>query len=153
MPIASGALVADPAGTKLLKAYSGRIPNVLLRRLADDSHVKRVHLDRDVTGEMARTTATVGALTAHLQYGYTGAGIGVAVIDSGITSWHDDLGASAFSKTGQRVTKFVDFVNNQTSEVRRLGSRHARRRHHRGLGLRLPRPARRYRARRRTSSR
>ena len=75
-----------------------------------------MHIDRDVTGEMARTAATVGALTARLQYGYTGAGIGVAVIDSGITANHDDLGASATSKTGQRVTKFVDFVNNSTTK-------------------------------------
>jgi len=101
---------------KLLKAYAGRMPNALLRRLADDSHVKRVHIDRGVTGEMARTSAAVGALTARLQYGYTGAGIGVAVIDSGITAWHDDLGATASSKTGQRVTKFVDFINNQTTK-------------------------------------
>jgi serine protease AprX len=101
---------------KILNAYSGRIPNALLRRLADDSHVKKVHVDRGVTGEMARTNATVGALTARLQYGYSGAGIGVAVIDSGVTSNHDDLGASATSKTGQRVTKFVDFVNNRTTK-------------------------------------
>jgi serine protease AprX len=42
------------------------------------------------------------------------------VIDSGITSWHDDLtyaGASTLVKTaaGQRVAKFVDFVNGRTS--------------------------------------
>jgi len=101
---------------KIVNAFSGRIPNALLRRLADDSHVKRVHIDRGVSGEMARTAASVGALTARLQYGYTGAGIGVAVIDSGITANHDDLGASATSKTGQRVTKFVDFVNNGTTK-------------------------------------
>ena len=106
------------AGRRLgiLKAHSGRIPNALLRRLADDSRVKKVHIDRGVTGEMARTAATIGALTARLQYGYTGAGIGVAVIDSGITPNHDDLGASATSKTGQRVTKFVDFVGNRTTK-------------------------------------
>ena len=92
------------------------MPNALLKRLADDPKVKRVHLDREATGEMARTAAAVGALTARLSYGYTGAGIGVAVIDSGITSWHDDLGASATSKTGQRVTAFVDFVNNRTAK-------------------------------------
>jgi subtilisin family serine protease len=101
---------------KIINAFSGRIPNALLRRLADDSHVKRVVIDRGVSGELARTTDTVGALTARLQYGYTGAGIGVAVIDSGITANHDDLGASAISKTGQRVTQFVDFVNNRTTK-------------------------------------
>ena len=91
------------------------MPNALLRRLADDPKVKRVHLDRMATGDMARTTATIGALTARLSYGYTGAGVGVAVIDSGITS-HDDLGASATSKSGQRVTAFVDFVNNRSAK-------------------------------------
>src|SRR5688500_11410230 len=106
------------AGKKLslLKARAGRMPNSMLKRLADDPKVKRVHLDREATGEMARTSATVGALTARLQYGYSGAGIGVAVIDSGIANWHDDLGASAISKTGQRVGAFVDFVNNRTTK-------------------------------------
>src|SRR5688572_1901058 len=106
------------AGRKLgvIKARAARIANVLLKRLADDPKVKKIHLDREASGEMARTSAAVGALTAQLQYGYTGAGIGVAVIDSGITSWHDDLGASASSKTGQRVTEFVDFINNETNK-------------------------------------
>src|SRR5687767_10334981 len=106
------------AGKKLslLKARAGRVPNSMLKRLADDPKVKRVHLDREAHGEMARTSATVGALTARVQYGYSGAGVGVAVIDSGITNWHDDLGASATSKTGQRVTAFVDFVNNGTTK-------------------------------------
>ena len=122
------------------------MPNSLLKRLADNPKVKRVHRDREAQGEMARTAAAVGALTARLSYGYTGAGVGVAVIDSGITSWHDDLGASATSKSGQRVTAFVDFVNNQHRQVRRLGPRHACRRHHRRQRLRLVWPARRDRA-------
>ena len=106
------------AGKKLslLKARAARVPNSMLKRLADDPKVKRVHRDREAAGEMARTAAAVGALTARLGYGYTGAGIGVAVIDSGIANWHDDLGPSATSKTGQRVTAFVDFVNNQTTK-------------------------------------
>ena len=104
------------AGRKLgvIKARAARIPNALLKRLADDPKVKRVHLDRDVTGEIARTTATVGAKNVHVQYGYTGAGVGVAVIDSGITAWHDDL--TVASRTGQRVAAFVDFVNNHTTK-------------------------------------
>ena len=48
--------------------------------------------------------------TVRSTFGYDGAGIGVALIDSGVTPWHDDLqGAS-----GQRVTAFVDFVNDAT---------------------------------------
>ncbi|MFM8535367.1 MAG: S8 family serine peptidase, partial [Acidimicrobiia bacterium] len=106
------------AGKKLgiLKARAGRMPRALLRRLADDPKVKRIHLDREVRGEVARTAATVGAKNVHAQYGYTGAGIGVAVIDSGVTPWHDDLTVNTNTKTGQRVTKFVDFVNNRTTK-------------------------------------
>ena len=95
----------------------------------------------------------------HAQYGYTGAGIGVAVIDSGITPWHDDL-TRAPTAAGQRVTKFVDFVNNRTTKYddwghgthvagiiagngydsngERAGDR-AEGEHHRAEGARLPR--------------
>ena len=104
------------AGRKLgiIKARAARISNALLKKLADDSHVKRVHLDRDVAGEIARTTATVGAKNVHAYYGYSGAGVGVAVIDSGITAWHDDL--TVANRNGQRVTAFVDFVNDRTAK-------------------------------------
>ena len=98
----------------IVRSRAARISNVLLKRLADDPTVKRVHLDREVAGEIARTTATVGAKNVHAQYGFTGAGIGVAVIDSGITSWHDDL--TVAYRSGQRVSAFVDFVNNRTSK-------------------------------------
>ena len=60
---------------------------------------------------------TVGATSARQSYGYTGAGIGVAIIDSGITSWHDDLSKGArstiFSVRQSARGKFVDFVNSQ----------------------------------------
>jgi serine protease AprX len=63
---------------------------------------------------------TVGARAVHQSFGFTGAGIGVAVIDSGITTWHDDLTHPVTSsvvrtKNGQRVAAFVDFVNNRTA--------------------------------------
>jgi serine protease AprX len=104
------------SGRKLgiLKARAARISNALLKRLADDPKVKKIHVDRAVTGEVARTAATVGAKNVHAQYGYTGAGVGVAVIDSGITAWHDDL--TVANRTGQRVTAFVDFVSNRTAK-------------------------------------
>lgn len=98
----------------IIKARAGRMPNVLLKRLADDPNVKRIHVDRETEAQIARTAATIGARNVHAQYGYTGAGIGVAVIDSGITAWHDDL--SIANGQGQRVTAFVDFVSGQTQK-------------------------------------
>jgi serine protease AprX len=104
------------AGRKLgiIRGRAARISNALLKRLANDPKVKRIHLDREVSGEIARTAATIGAKNVHAQYGYTGAGIGVAVIDSGVTPWHDDL--TVANRQGQRVSAFVDFVNNQTAK-------------------------------------
>jgi serine protease AprX len=102
-----------------LAAINGQaieLPNFVIRKLAERSEVLSIHYDRPTSGEMNRVAVTVGARAAQLEFGYTGAGIGVAVIDSGITGWHDDLtyqGSSSVVKVqnGQRVAAFVDFVN------------------------------------------
>ncbi|MDP2054592.1 MAG: S8 family serine peptidase [Acidobacteriota bacterium] len=98
----------------IIRGRAGRMPNALLKRLANDPKVKRIHRDRETEAYLARTVAAIGAKNVHAQYGYNGAGVGVAVIDSGITPWHDDL--TVASRQGQRVTAFVDFVNGQTSK-------------------------------------
>jgi serine protease AprX len=97
-----------------MKARAGSVPNWMLTKLADDPQVKRVHHDRKVESEIARTTATIGARNVHQQYGFSGAGIGVAVIDSGVTPWHDDL--TIANRQGQRVTAFVDLIDNRTQK-------------------------------------
>jgi len=84
------------------------LPNAALTKLASSPLVARVALDRFVTGAMERTGATVGATAVRQELGYDGSGVGVAIIDSGVTSWHDDLTDSAGA---QRVHHFVDFVN------------------------------------------
>ena len=83
------------------------VPNSLLRSLASSPFVARVSLDRKVVGVMERTGATVGAAAARAQFGYDGAGIGIAILDSGVAAWHDDLGNAT---GGQRVAHFADFV-------------------------------------------
>ena len=60
-------------------------------RSAERSEVLSVHFDRPIAGHNSRTAVSVGARAAQQQWGYDGAGIGVAVIDSGISGWHDDL--------------------------------------------------------------
>lgn len=80
------------------------IPNAALEALANRPSVRAVRLDRQVTGTMERTGATIGATWVREHLGLDGAGVGVAIIDSGVTSWHDDLG-------GDRVVHFADFVD------------------------------------------
>ncbi len=93
----------------LIGARAARISNRKLKALADDPRVKRVHIDRPVQGLVGRTAVTVGARAVQELMGYNGAGVGVAVIDSGITGWHDDL--TAANGQGQRVLHFADFIN------------------------------------------
>jgi serine protease AprX len=108
---------------KRLGVINGQVvelPNWVLRRLADHPAVQSIHYDRPTGGEMNRAAVTVGARAVQYLMGYSGAGVGVAVIDSGITPWHDDMtyfGSSSAVRTvgGQRVAKFVDFVNGQTT--------------------------------------
>ncbi len=97
----------------IIKGYSATIPNGLLKQLEKHSNVKKVSLDRAVSGFNGRTSVTVGARAVHYLMGYTGAGVGVAVIDSGVTSWHDDL--TYANRSGQRVTHFKDFINGRTT--------------------------------------
>jgi subtilisin family serine protease len=107
------ALIRSLNGTpgRYLPALQGqvaRLPDWALDRLAAHSSVRSVRLDRPVHGTIERTGAAIGAVWARDQLGVDGTGVGVAIIDSGVTSWHDDLGA-------ERVVHFEDFVGNQPS--------------------------------------
>ena len=107
------------AGGKL-DIISGQVldlPNSVLRKLAAHPDIFRVHDNRPIQTHNYRTSITVGAATVRDTMGLTGAGIGVAVIDSGITTWHDDLvnhSNTQYPYGNQRVRKFVDFVNGRT---------------------------------------
>src|SRR5262245_32007234 len=98
----------------ILDAVVADVPNLALPILGNNSLVLKVALDRTVRRSNERTSATVGATAVRRTLGYDGSGVGVAVIDSGITTWHDDL-----TRTGvpglQRVDQFVDFVNGRST--------------------------------------
>jgi serine protease AprX len=101
-------LVAGVPG-RLLPSLHGQVaevPNAALDEFADNPGVAAVRLDRPVEGTMERTGATTGATWARAHLGVDGSGVGVALIDSGVTSWHDDLGSD-------RVVHFMDFVDFQ----------------------------------------
>src|SRR2546425_213169 len=107
-------ILTSPARNARRKAVWGptrTIATLLLTRLSTYAGVFRVHYNRPLKLQNYRNAVTTGASLVRTKLGYTGAGVGIAVIDSGI-AWHDDLvGAAPGSPYGnQRVTKFVDFV-------------------------------------------
>ena len=98
----------------LLNAMVLDLPNGMIKQLANNPSVVRLQYDRPIHSHNFRTAVTVGSIAVNSYYGYDGAGVGIAVIDSGVASWHDDLtnrSAKLFPYGNQRVAKFVDFVN------------------------------------------
>src|SRR5437773_319085 len=66
----------------------------------------------DAFATLERTGAAIASTVARQQFKLTGKGIGIAVIDSGITSWHDDLylAAPKSPRTDSRIVHFRDFT-------------------------------------------
>jgi serine protease AprX len=90
------------------------INNLDLATLAKDPRVKRIMADRPAFATLERTALAIGVRSESPlvpDLAETGAGIGIAVIDSGVNQNHDDLWHSA---AGQRVVQFKDFTEPET---------------------------------------
>jgi serine protease AprX len=92
----------------IINGRAATIPNSALTLLSMTAGVQHLALDRLIVGALERTGSTTGATAVRQELGLDGSGIGVAVIDSGITAWHDDLSDAAVPS--QRVDRFVNFV-------------------------------------------
>ncbi|MBI4264288.1 MAG: S8 family peptidase [Acidobacteria bacterium] len=88
------------------------VDHTALTRLAADPRVRRVAVDRAAFGTLERTGAAIGAALAREELGFSGEGVGVAIIDSGITTWHDDLylAGDRAPRADRRVVHFRDFT-------------------------------------------
>jgi len=94
------------------------LPNRLLRQMSQHPSVLRIHHDRPTARFNYRTSLTIGTGAIRQMLGLTGAGVSIAIIDSGIAAFHDDLtnnSSTLYPYGNQRVTRFVDFINGQTS--------------------------------------
>lgn len=98
----------------IITARVADVPNASLLTLASNPNVRRLALDRPILGTVERTGLTVGSTAMRQEAGYDGSGIGVAVIDSGVTAWHDDL-TEAGAPGSQRIDQFVDFVGGHST--------------------------------------
>jgi serine protease AprX len=94
----------------IINAQIVELPSASIATLARHPLIDGLSLDRTVAGSMERTSATIGASAVRENLGYDGAGVGVAIIDSGVTPWHDDL---ASGDGGQRIARFVDILRNR----------------------------------------
>src|SRR3954471_8477007 len=93
------------------------VDNIGLAALASDPRVARVTLDRDTFTTMERTAAAVGAQSSQTDYGVTGRGVGVVIIDSGISALNDDLLVDAAGRPSPAVVHFKDFTRDENSGV------------------------------------
>src|SRR4051812_16378388 len=62
------------------------LPNGVIKQLESRSEIFQVHDDRPIAAHNYRTSVTVGATAVRDLLGYKGDGIGVAIIDSGIST-------------------------------------------------------------------
>src|SRR3954471_10293771 len=93
------------------------VDNIGLAALANDPRVARVTLDRDPFTTMERTAAAVGAQSSRTDYGVTGRGVGVVIIDSGISALNDDLLVDAAGNRSTAVVHFKDFTRENDSRI------------------------------------
>ena len=113
----------DPRAVTGLRGIAGRqlpmaaaqvaeVENDAIRDLSRDPRVARVHVDHSAFATMERTGAAIAATVARRTFRLSGKGIGVAVIDSGITAWHDDLYLTdtRAPRSTPRVVHFKDFT-------------------------------------------
>lgn len=85
---------ADKKKFKRIPGAAFTLPASALQELANDPDVAYISLDRKVKSHLDLSAAAINAAAAWSS-SYTGAGIGVAVIDSGINSQVQDLGNSS----------------------------------------------------------
>ncbi|MGA8027893.1 MAG: hypothetical protein WB992_12175, partial [Bryobacteraceae bacterium] len=94
-----------------VKAGAYSIPASALSDLANDPGVVHISLDHKISAKLDYTTSAINAPAAW-NSGWDGSGIGVAVIDSGISS-DTDLTAKG---SGQRLSYKQDFTGGDGSD-------------------------------------
>jgi len=73
-----------------IRGYSARVPASQLEAFADDPEIEHISIDEPVKARMDVAYPAVKADLAYQEFGVTGSGIGVAVIDTGVAA-HPDL--------------------------------------------------------------
>ena len=91
------------------------VENRALAAVAADPRVRRIMVDRALVPTLERTGAAIGAVIARQTFGLSGRGIGVAVVDSGVTAYHDDLYRTR--SAARERPEFKDFTLDPLSNI------------------------------------
>lgn len=75
-------------------AISGMVNARMIDRLRSDPNVIYIQIDEPVQAHTGQSVPAIGADIVHSTYGLTGAGVTVAVLDTGINTTHVDLADS-----------------------------------------------------------
>jgi len=97
-----------------INGFAITAPLSIIKQLQSEPAVLKVNFDRPTRKHDYRSEVATGADLIAQQFGYTGKGVTIAVIDSGVTEFHDDLtstDSTLYPYGDQRVVKFVDFVD------------------------------------------
>lgn len=90
----------------MINAYVLEVDETSLEYLKTMEGLLSVEIDTHITAQMNRVADIIESRIAH-EHGILGKGIGVAVVDTGITLHKD------FIEGGNRVIAFVDFINHR----------------------------------------
>ena len=101
----------------LVNGIVAELPLSNILSLSNQSNVKYISLDRTMTPTLSNAAPAVNAFAAW-QSGYTGSGVGVALIDSGVAS-HPDLNGGFLGLS--RVVWNQSFVPGNASAVDQYG--------------------------------
>ncbi len=107
----------------LIDALSAKVKAGKIKNLAGDQSIERIYYDFELsilpwelsntTPKLSTSTQAIGANYVWDTLGYTGTGIKVAVVDTGIDYNHSDLGDGF----GKRVIGGYDFVNDDSDPM------------------------------------
>lgn len=106
-----------PAGIELLQGYSHipavwvRLPGEALAALAADPRVDFIEPNIPLRSLRAEGKALMNVEPLHLM-GITGAGVGIAVLDTGVDYRHDELAPGGTDPATSKTIKLWDAVNN-----------------------------------------
>lgn len=88
----------------MINAYVIEVDEEGLEVIKSMEGLLEVEMDTHITAQMNRVGEIIESHWAH-EHGYTGRGVGVAIVDTGIAPHKD------FIEGGNRVTGFADFIN------------------------------------------